>query len=390
MSFVTAAAHFPSGETSKDFEARHSFTQKLLSEYAFFCSGTMPPPHGVLLCDSNESSEYEAQFLAQGGDSALTLSHSLSRHALEDFASSDDGARCLKLRHGRGAQASKLGSLMFDRIDRIIMHPRLAALATKISLKSFARYPVEISDQVAAVRGDPDSRDSLRDWVKRSNLGPDMRETPLPDAFSFLRHLYPSQHAPSDHPPLAVSVTLPATIFASAADVLRYWFGPLYYSPRTDASQRAPPISLDILKERMGYWYARASASFDEAQHMSADVVHAAAAGMLSGSEWAGPEGALAKLILLDQFPRCIFRGTPSAFLFDPAVLQLVLFMKSQGWLNLYDTVQLFFVGVAAQHSEHSLGQQLGLEIAAAVQQVTMPPANFNPLTADRFLPYLV
>jgi uncharacterized protein (DUF924 family) len=372
VQFVTAAAHFPSGETAKDFSERHPFTQKLLSDFALFCGGMMPPPHGVLLCDSNESAEYQTQFLAQGGEPELTLAHALSRHGLVDFAAGDDGARCFKLRHGRGGQPSKLGSLMFDRIDRIIMHPRLAAQATKITLESYVRYPIEISGVTEAVRCNTDAREDLREWVKQSNLGPDMIETPLPDKFSFLRHLYPSLLAPSDHPPLAVSVLIPTHILASAADVLRYWFGPLYYSPQLDSPQPAPSISLDCLKERMGYWYARASASFDEVQIMSVGLVRAAAAGLLSGSDWAGPEGALAKLILLDQFPRCIFRGTRFAFEFDPAVLQLVLLMKSQSWLNLYDPVQLFFVGVAAQHSESSAAQQLGLEIATLVLQVTV------------------
>jgi uncharacterized protein (DUF924 family) len=371
MRFVTAAAHFPSGENVAEFSRRHAFTQQLFSDYALFCSGIMPPPHGVLLCDSNESSDYEAQFIAQGGSIELTLSHALSHHGLLDFASSDNGARCLKLRHARGQQVHKLGALMFDRIDCIIMHPRLAAAAASMSFERFVRYPLAISDDVLAVRTNPEARNNLREWVKQANLGPDMNQTSVPDQFSFLRHLYPSSSAPSDHPPLGVSISLPVTIFASASEVLRYWFGPLYAPPQpSDALQPAPSPPLDTLKERMGYWYARSSASFDEAQHMSLGIVHAAAAGLLSGSPWEGPEGALAKLILLDQFPRCIFRGSRYAFQYDTAVLQLVKSMKSHGWLQLYDTVQLFFVGVAAQHSESSDGQQLGLDIASVVLQV--------------------
>jgi uncharacterized protein (DUF924 family) len=373
LQFVTAAAHFPSGETSFDFSRRHTFMTQLLSDCASFCSGIMPPPHGIILCDSNESSEYEEQFISEGGSPDLTISHALARHGLVDFATRDPGARCLKLRHSRGQQPNKLGSLMFDRIDRIIMHPRLSATAALISFESFARYPIAISDDVAAVRSLPEAREALREWVKQSNLGPDFRQTPLPDTFSFLRHVYPGANSPSDHPPLGVSIALPLNIFASAAEVLRYWFGALYYSPELSETPRPPVPSLDCLKERMGYWYARASASFDEVQHMSAATVRAAAAGVLSGREWDGPPAALAKLILLDQFPRCIFRGTRFAFQFDVAVLQLVKYMKSQGWLQLYDPVQLFFIGVAAQHSESSEGQQLGLEIASLVLQVVRP-----------------
>jgi uncharacterized protein (DUF924 family) len=372
LHFATATAHFPSGEKFDEFSRRHAFTQQLFSDYGLFCGGIMPPPHGILLCDSNESSEYETQFIAQGGSPDLTLSRALLRHGLVDFVSSDNGARCLKLRHARGQQVHKFGALMFDRIDRIIMHPRLAAVASHISFETFARYPLAILDDVLAVRTNPEAREFLREWVKESNLGPDMSLTPLPDKFSFLRHLYPGVCAPSDHPPLGISITLPVAVFASAAEVLRYWFGPLYHSCQPSEFLKPPPApSLDCLKERMGYWYARSSASFDEAQFMSVSTVRAAAAGLLSGKEWQGPEGGLAKLILLDQFPRCIFRGTRFAFQYDVAVLQLVQSMKAQGWLQLYDAIQLFFVGVAAQHSEHSVGQQLGLHIASLVLQVT-------------------
>jgi uncharacterized protein (DUF924 family) len=374
MKFVTAAAHLPSGEEPKDFSSRHAFCQRLFTNYAAFCSGIMPPPHALLLCDSNESSEYEASFIAAGGSPDLTISSQLSRNGLVDFAASDEGARCLKIRHACGNQRAKFGALMFDRIDRVIMHPRLAALATSMPVESFVRYPTEISSDAAAVRCNAEARESLRQWVTESHVGPDLSRTLIPDAYSFLRHVYPGPSTPSDHPPLAIAIPLPVNIFASAAEVLTYWFGPLYRSVHISGDTRpVPPLSLDCLKERMGYWYARASASFDDVQHMSVGLVRAAAAGLLCSKEWAGPEGALAKLILLDQFPRCIFRGTRSAFQLDPAVLQLVQAMKSRGWLQLYDPVQLFFVGVAAQHSECNLGQELGLEIAASVLQVALP-----------------
>ena len=35
------------------------------------------------------------------------------------------------------------------------------------------------------------------------------------------------------------------------------------------------------------------------------------------GPAWETPKGLLAKLIVLDQFPRCIYRGTPLAYAND-------------------------------------------------------------------------
>ena len=41
---------------------------------------------------------------------------------------------------------------------------------------------------------------------------------------------------------------------------------------------------------------------------IAADVVAASLSGELKGEQWEGTDGALAKLLLLDQFPRTAFR----------------------------------------------------------------------------------
>ena len=130
---------------SRDFVARHAFSHQLFHDYAAFCSGIMPPSHGIVLCDSNDSSEYAACFIAAGGSVDHTLPHRLSRHGLVDFASSNDTACCLKMRHACGNQPSKFGALMSDRIDRVFMHPLLAALCANVTMESFVRYPTHIS-----------------------------------------------------------------------------------------------------------------------------------------------------------------------------------------------------------------------------------------------------
>jgi len=64
-------------------------------------------------------------------------------------------------------------------------------------------------------------------------------------------------------------------------------------------------------------WFAK-SRAFDAAIRLKFEPVHhAAARGEYAG--WAdGPDGALALLILLDQFPRNLFRGDAHAFATDP------------------------------------------------------------------------
>ena len=64
-------------------------------------------------------------------------------------------------------------------------------------------------------------------------------------------------------------------------------------------------------------WFAKSSA-FDEAIRLKFEPVHHAAA-RGAYDAWAdSAEGALALLILLDQFPRNLWRGSGHAFATDP------------------------------------------------------------------------
>jgi uncharacterized protein (DUF924 family) len=80
----------------------------------------------------------------------------------------------------------------------------------------------------------------------------------------------------------------------------------------------------------LGFWLAAgpdkwftADAGFDAEVHAALLPLHeAAAAGRLDG--WiATADGALALVLLLDQVPRNVFRGTPRAFATDPAALKV-------------------------------------------------------------------
>jgi uncharacterized protein (DUF924 family) len=81
------------------------------------------------------------------------------------------------------------------------------------------------------------------------------------------------------------------------------------------------------------------------------ELVERAGRGELAG--WAdSPRRRLSLIILLDQFPRQIYRGTPLAFSFDPEALGLTLSgMQSaaDGALNLVE--RLFFY-MPLQHTE--------------------------------------
>lgn len=85
--------------------------------------------------------------------------------------------------------------------------------------------------------------------------------------------------------------------------VLDHWFG-------TDADPRPIP-------ER---WFAGTPEDDAEIRARFAEVHAAAHAGALDG--WAHtPDGAIARVVVLDQFPRHLFRGDPRMFASDPAAL---------------------------------------------------------------------
>jgi uncharacterized protein (DUF924 family) len=70
--------------------------------------------------------------------------------------------------------------------------------------------------------------------------------------------------------------------------------------------------------------------------------------------------------VVLDQFSRCIHRGTSSAFKYDHIVVGLVREFESKGFMKPFSCIQRFFLGVAIQHSESIDDQEYGLGLAKA------------------------
>ena len=85
-------------------------------------------------------------------------------------------------------------------------------------------------------------------------------------------------------------------------------------------------------------------------------------------TSWDGADGLLSKIILYDQFPRLIFRGTSRAFSFDSkAIAAATTIYNDSTLLNSYSAIELFFIGVCLQHSEQLHHQEMGLKIAELI-----------------------
>lgn len=127
-------------------------------------------------------------------------------------------------------------------------------------------------------------------------------------------------------------------------DVLDFWFRE----------------GLDIARKA---WFLRDDA-FDEAIRTGfGELVTPAREGRLDA--WsATPEGSLALLILLDQFPRNLFRGSPETFASDSkarAVARDVVLHRKQD-LALGPTARIFFY-LPFEHSEEMADQDLSVAL---------------------------
>src|SRR3984885_4107170 len=129
-----------------------------------------------------------------------------------------------------------------------------------------------------------------------------------------------------------------------AHDVREYWFG------------RLPP-SAEELAERMQFWFG----SFDTPEVQRAHdeeirtrfghLVELAARDELAA--WAdSPRRRLSLILLLDQFPRNIYRGSARAFAYDDRALALTLSGMQSAADAALDVVERIFFYMPLQHAE--------------------------------------
>lgn len=124
-------------------------------------------------------------------------------------------------------------------------------------------------------------------------------------------------------------------------DVLRYWFG--------------APGEPDFLQPRSS-WFTKSEATDRAIAERFGAVVEAALSGQLE--PWAAtPRGALALIVVLDQFTRNIFRGTPRAFAGDARALALAKGLVDTGRDRMLEPVERWFAYMPFEHSERLLDQ---------------------------------
>lgn len=137
----------------------------------------------------------------------------------------------------------------------------------------------------------------------------------------------------------------------SADEVLGFWFGHPPDPVLNPASARP--------RER---WFER-DADFDaECRHRFLDAHEAAASGTLNA--WKDePRSALALLLLLDQFPRNLFRGTPRAFATDAQAREVARHALARGLDVTVPPVWRWFMYLPFEHSEEVHDQRLAVAL---------------------------
>jgi uncharacterized protein (DUF924 family) len=155
-----------------------------------------------------------------------------------------------------------------------------------------------------------------------------------------------------------------------ALDVRRFWFGKL-------------PLKPEGVAERLALWFGDAEEErrADELiRSRFADLAARAAAGELAA--WAdSPRRRLSLILLLDQFPRHLYRGTERAFATDREALELTVSgMQSAADAALTPVERIFFY-MPLQHAEVSDAQEES--VAAYRRLLNEAPAELKSMFAS-------
>jgi len=136
-----------------------------------------------------------------------------------------------------------------------------------------------------------------------------------------------------------------------ARDVLDYWFGapdsPEYGALRPHWFRGGPQVDQFIRERFLGHYRRAAAGGLD---HWLDD-----------------PGRCLALIVVLDQFPRHIFRGQPESFAADAKARAVARHILGRSYDRTYLPVQRVFAYLPFEHSEDLADQRTAVELCAAI-----------------------
>jgi len=110
-------------------------------------------------------------------------------------------------------------------------------------------------------------------------------------------------------------------------------------------------------------WYEK-NRRFDEAIRLKFEPVHHAAARGEYDGWMESAEGCLALLILLDQFPRNLYRGSAHSYATDGKARAIARHAVARGWHKDVEPAMRQFMLLPFEHSEDLADQDQGLALA--------------------------
>jgi uncharacterized protein (DUF924 family) len=132
-------------------------------------------------------------------------------------------------------------------------------------------------------------------------------------------------------------------------ELLAFWFG----DNKDDA---------EVGKAQAALWWGQSAETDDFISGRFGQAASAAAAGAVN--HWTGsPRGRLALILLLDQMPRVIHRGTPGAFAQDGNARRVADKGLASGADRLLRPIERVFFYLPFEHSERQEDQERSIEL---------------------------
>jgi uncharacterized protein (DUF924 family) len=138
-------------------------------------------------------------------------------------------------------------------------------------------------------------------------------------------------------------------VIATWSEVLEFWFGPMaapgYGEPRDEWFEKSAEFDAEVRDRFVGTWVAAA-------QHQLDDWLNE-------------PDSALALIVVLDQFPRNMFRASAKAFIADRQAQAVAEHFVGKGWDEALKPAQRWFVYLPFEHAESLDMQQRSMALFA-------------------------
>jgi uncharacterized protein (DUF924 family) len=114
-------------------------------------------------------------------------------------------------------------------------------------------------------------------------------------------------------------------------------------------------------------WFRKDDAFDAQIRERFGAAIEAALDGTLDAWDTQGPHAALARILLLDQFTRNAFRGTPRAFAGDASALAAARAMVARGDDGVLPPLQRVFAYLPFEHAEDAGAQRESLRLFEAL-----------------------